>query len=283
MKKNPIREDQSFAEFEIEGLRECNYFDINVNYKKSLRTQIKVSVFIEKNREFKKSLEFEKDNYYVKENSGKSLLIFAKYPDFIDEKKVQLIVSNKNPRAVSSDTKVTLNYVEGTNYLKGHIKVKGLKLQDNSTISVDYEPSSASTIVNVMKDKQDQGTEYKPKYVKHFLGQDIRAAWKPKEENILEITTNHPIVRHYLGSKEKINGAFPGFKTPQWKMFFKEILANAFAEKIVAMNCAQKPDIYERLTSINKSDIKETMGVANKFYQNEVNKFMTLLHSEKVN
>ena len=283
LKKNPIREDQSFAEFEIEGLRECNYFDINVNYKKSLRTQIKVSVFIEKNREFKKSLEFEKDNYYVKENSGKSLLIFAKYPDFIDEKKVQLIVSNKNPRAVSSDTKVTLNYVEGTNYLKGQIKVKGLKLQDNSTISVDYEPSSASTIVNVMKDKQDQGTEYKPKYVKHFLGQDIRAAWKPKEENILEITTNHPIVRHYLGSKEKINGAFPGFKTPQWKMFFKEILANAFAEKIVAMNCAQKPDIYERLTSINKSDIKETMGVANKFYQNEVNKFMTLLHSEKVN
>ena len=119
--------------------------------------------------------------------------------------------------------------------------------------------------------------------MKHFLGQDIRAAWKPKEENILEITTNHPIVRHYLGSKEKINGAFPGFKTPQWKMFFKEILANAFAEKIVAMNCAQKPDIYERLTSINKSDIKETMGVANKFYQNEVNKFMTLLHSEKVN
>ena len=67
-----------------------------------------------------------------------------------------------------------------------------------------------------------------------------------------------------------------------WKMFFNDILAHAFAEKMVAMNCSQKPETYETLASINKSDIKETMSVANKFYSNEFNKFMSLLHSEKV-
>ena len=112
---------------------------------------------------------------------------------------------------------------------------------------------------------------------------NIRAAWSPKKENILEITTDHSLVRHYLGSKEPINGKFPNFKTPQWKMFFNDILAHAFAEKMVSMNCAQKPETYETLAAINKSDIKETMAVANKFYSNEFNKFMTLLHSEKVN
>tara|TARA_B100002051_G_C16734443_1_gene640281 strand:+ start:696 stop:2990 length:2295 start_codon:yes stop_codon:yes gene_type:complete len=279
---NPLRNEQCFASFEIEGLKECDYFDINVNYKSNLKTQVRVCVFVEKNRDFKKPLEFEKENYFVKENSGKNLTVFAKYPGFIDTKKIKLTISNSNQKAVSSSSEINLNYVEGTNYLKGILKVKGLKLLDSSTISVNHESTSSSTVVNVMKEKDETGTEYKPKYVTHFLGSNVRAAWKPQEENILEITTDHPLVRHYLGAKEPVNGKFPNFKTPQWKMFFNDILAHAFAEKMVAMNCSQKPETYETLASINKSDIKETMSVANKFYSNEFNKFMSLLHSEKV-
>ena len=279
---NPLRNEQCFASFEIEGLKECDYFDINVNYKSNLKTQVRVCVFVEKNRDFKKPLEFEKENYIVKENSGKNLTVFAKYPGFIDTKKIKLTISNSNQKAVSSSSEINLNYVEGTNYLKGILKVKGLKLLDSSTISVNHESTSSSTVVNVMKEKDETGTEYKPKYVTHFLGSNVRAAWKPQEENILEITTDHPLVRHYLGAKEPVNGKFPNFKTPQWKMFFNDILAHAFAEKMVAMNCSQKPETYETLASINKSDIKETMSVANKFYSNEFNKFMSLLHSEKV-
>ena len=279
---NPLRNEQCFASFELEGIKECDYFDLNINYKNNLKTQVKVCVFLEKNREFKKQIEFEKERYFVKENSGKNLTVFAKYPEFIDTKKIKLTISNSNQKAVSSSSEITLHHVEGTNYLKGFLKVKGLKLLDSSTISVSHEATSSSTIVNVMKEKDDSGTEYKPKYVTHFLGSNVRAAWKPKEENILEITTDHPLVRHYLGSKEPINGKFPNFKTPQWRMFFNDILAHAFAEKMVSMNCAQKPETYETLASINKSDIKETMSVANKFYSNEFNKFMSLLHSEKV-
>ena len=51
LRKNPVREEQCFAEFEVEGLKECDYFNININYKKTLRTQVKVSVYVEKNRE----------------------------------------------------------------------------------------------------------------------------------------------------------------------------------------------------------------------------------------
>ena len=43
-------------------------------------------------------------------------------------------------------------------------------------------------------------------------------------------------------------------------MFFNDILAHAFAEKDGFMNCAQKPETYETLAAINKSDIKETMA-----------------------
>lgn len=281
-KVNPLRNEQCFASFEIEGLKECDYFDLNVNYKNNLKTQVRVSVFIEKNRNFKKPLEFEKENYFVKENSGKNLTVFAKYPGFIDTKKIKLTISNSNQKAVTSSSEIILNYIEGTNYLKGVLKVKGLKLQDSSIITVNHESTSSSAVVNVMKEKDDSGTEYMPKYVTHFLGSNVRAAWKPQEENILEITTDHPLVRYYLGAKEPINGKFPNFKTPQWKMFFNDILSHAFAEKMVAMNCSQKPETYETLASINKSDIKETMSVANKFYSNEFNKFMSLLHSEKV-
>tara|TARA_Y100001970_G_scaffold287263_1_gene411508 strand:+ start:1047 stop:3338 length:2292 start_codon:yes stop_codon:yes gene_type:complete len=281
-KINPLREEQCYATFEIEGLKECDYFDINLMYKNSLKTQIRVSVYLEKNREFKKPLEFEKDSYFVKENANKKTVVYAQYPDFIDEKEIKLDVSNSNQKAISCQSKVTLKYVEGTNFLKGEIKVRGIKLQDSSIISVSHDPYTASANVHVKKDKEEQGTEYKPIYVTHFLGKNIRAAWSPKKENILEITTDHPLVRHYLGAKEPINGKFPNFKTPQWKMFFNEILAQAFAEKMVSMNCAQKPESYETLAAINKSDIKETMAVANKYYINEFNKFMSLLHSEKV-
>ena len=48
-KVNPLRNEQCFASFEIEGLKECDYFDLNVNYKNNLKTQVRVSVFIEKN------------------------------------------------------------------------------------------------------------------------------------------------------------------------------------------------------------------------------------------
>lgn len=281
-KINPLREEQCYATFEIEGLKECDYFDINLMYKNSLKTQIRVSVYLEKNREFKKPLEFEKDTYFVKENANKRTVVYAQYPDFIDEKEIKLDISNSNQKALGCQSKVTLKYVEGTNFLKGEIKVRGIKLQDSSIISVSHDPYTASANVHVKKDKDEQGTEYKPIYVTHFLGKNIRAAWSPKKENILEITTDHPLVRYYLGAKEPINGKFPNFKTPQWKMFFNEILAQAFAEKMVSMNCAQKPESYETLAAINKSDIKETMAVANKYYTNEFNKFMSLLHSEKV-
>ncbi len=282
-KVNPLREEQCFATFEIEGIKECDYFDLNIMYKNNLKTQLQVSVYIEKNREFKKPIEFERENYFVKENSNKRIILYAKYPDFIDEKNIKLNVSNSNQKATSAPSTVNLKHVDGTNYLRGEIKIRGIKLQDSSTISVSHDPYTASTNVTVRKDKEEQGTEYKPVYVTHFLGKNIRAAWSPKKENILEITTDHSLVRHYLGSKEPINGKFPNFKTPQWKMFFNDILAHAFAEKMVSMNCAQKPETYETLAAINKSDIKETMAVANKFYSNEFNKFMTLLHSEKVN
>ncbi|MBD1158205.1 hypothetical protein IDG98_03225 [Pelagibacterales bacterium SAG-MED17] len=281
-KINPLREEQCYATFEIEGLKECDYFDINIMYKNSLKTQIRVSVYLEKNREFKKPLEFEKDTYFVKENANKRTVVYAQYPDFIDEKEIKLDISNSNQKALGCQSKVTLKYVEGTNFLKGEIKVRGIKLQDSSIISVSHDPYTASANVHIKKDKDEQGTEYKPIYVTHFLGKNIRAAWSPKKENILEITTDHPLVRYYLGAKEPINGKFPNFKTPQWKMFFNEILAQAFAEKMVSMNCAQKPESYETLAAINKSDIKETMAVANKYYTNEFNKFMSLLHSEKV-
>lgn len=281
-KINPLREEQCYATFEIEGLKECDYFDINLMYKNSLKTQLRVSVYLEKNREFKKPLEFEKDTYFVKENANKRTVVYAQYPDFIDEKEIKLDISNSNQKALGCQSKVTLKYVEGTNFLKGEIKVRGIKLQDSSIISVSHDPYTASANVHVKKDKDEQGTEYKPIYVTHFLGKNIRAAWSPKKENILEITTDHPLVRYYLGAKEPINGKFPNFKTPQWKMFFNEILAQAFAEKMVSMNCAQKPESYETLAAINKSDIKETMAVANKYYTNEFNKFMSLLHSEKV-
>ena len=234
----------------ISDNKECDYFDLNVNYKNNLKTQVRVSVFIEKNRNFKKPLEFEKENYFVKENSGKNLTVFAKYPGFIDTKKIKLTISNSNQKAVTSSSEIILNYIEGTNYLKGVLKVKGLKLQDSSIISVNHESTSSSAVVNVMKEKDDSGTEYMPKYVTHFLGSNVRAAWKPQEENILEITTDHPLVRYYLGAKEPINGKFPNFKTPQWKMFFNDILSHAFAEKMVAMNCSQKPETYETLASI---------------------------------
>ena len=32
-KVNPLREEQCFATFEIEGIKECDYFDLNIMYK----------------------------------------------------------------------------------------------------------------------------------------------------------------------------------------------------------------------------------------------------------
>ena len=84
-------------------------------YKNNLKTQLQVSVYIEKNREFKKPIEFERENYFVKENSNKRIILYAKYPDFIDEKNIKLNVSNSNQKAISAPSTVNLKHVDVVN------------------------------------------------------------------------------------------------------------------------------------------------------------------------
>ena len=88
------------ANFEIEALEEREDIEISFRYKNFLKTQIKVTSYIEKNRTFEKDLEFEFENYSVNKGGKRNIKLFAKYSQVANEEDLEGKVQFDNHNAI---------------------------------------------------------------------------------------------------------------------------------------------------------------------------------------
>ena len=76
--------------------------EISFRYNKQVKTQAKINIFLEKNRNFKNDIEFEKKFYNVVRDKNRTIKVFAKYPEIINEKykKPEITKDLKNQKSL---------------------------------------------------------------------------------------------------------------------------------------------------------------------------------------
>ncbi len=268
------------ANFEIEALEEKEDIEISFRFKNFVKTQIKVTAYMEKNRKFEKDLEFEFENYSVNKGGRRNIKLFAKYPEVANEENLEGKVQFDNHNAIKVKENCEFKIIPNTNYAIANIIVEGIKVGDSSRLSVELFPSIAKTNIEVSDRKpQKKGDDFKIEIVDEDLGLNERAQWDFANPNLLKITTRHKIVRKYLGAPKPINGKYPYSNSPIWKTFENDILAEKFAEKQMEIIAQNKPIEYASLTKHNKDQVSLTISMVQQYY-NKLKRHMVLqLHN----
>lgn len=270
------------AIFEIEALEEKENIEISFHYKNFIKTQIKVHTFIEKDRKFKEDLEFEFENYNVTKGGKRNLKVFAKYPEIINDKNLEGVITIDNNQAIKVKDTCNFKIIPNTNYAIGNIGVEGLKIGDETRLIVKVYPSVAKTTISVSDRKPPRkGDDFQIKIVDEDLGTNERAQWDFNNPNLLKITTKHKIVRKYLGSSKPINNKYPYSGSLIWKTFENDILAEKFAEKQMEIIATNKQIEFASLTRHNKDQVDLTVALVQRYYNKLKRNFILSLHNSQ--
>lgn len=279
MTQAPLREEQVVAEFTIHGLEEIEKTPVPIKLGKWLKTEIGISVYMNKEREFKNEIEFEEDGYDVKYLGNTKIRVFAKYPNVCSNNEIEADIVLSNQNAVKAPKKCLFELVPGTNYLTAEFNVKGIKKQDTSGLTVSISPYKSSTEIEVIeKKKNKKGGDFSWEITDDFLGTNVRAQWDPYQDSKLLISYANKYVKHYLGKYDSSLKSYENSKNSIWKMFLNDILADMYSEKLVTMKTIHTPDTFDTLKDINKDAVGETMSEAYKFIIKERNNFVIELH-----
>jgi hypothetical protein len=204
-------------------------------------------------RVFESPLEFEYENYRVREGSKRSLELFAKYPE--------VVAGPTSVTVISSDTAALpirgtceLVPVAGSNYARGIVTVQGRKLNAKAQVKATANGRDAVTHVKVVQKPEEQGVAFKFELRDEDFG-NFRAMWADHESkpNLLLISTRHPSIQRYLGPAPTYEG--------QNELHFRVLLAEIIAEAV----CSKSLELEskERTWEFRWADLKEDHLIAN--------------------
>jgi len=261
------------ASFKIKGIEVKDKIDLIFRYNNQIKTQAKIEVYIEKNRNFVKDLEFEKKEYNVTRDGSRRIKIFAKYPEIINEENLSAKILIEDPIAINGPKICNFKIVKGTNYAVSEIFIKGLKLESISKIIAMTQLVQDSALIKVVFKEEENQNPYQWDVNPHDLGPS-RAAWDTVSPNLLKISSKHPSIKKYLGSDKK---PYPYSETPMFKLLLVEILAEKFAEKRVDLIATNNPIEYSDVVKYKQP--QEILQQANVYFEKAKSKFIENLHS----
>lgn len=259
------------AVFNLVGKSE-KIIEASFRYDKQVKTQAKIEVYLDKNREFKNDIEFEKKVYNVVRDKNRNLKIFAKYPEIINEKNLELKIISNQVDQIKIKPTCKFKIVENTNYAVGEIIVKGLKLESESKVEVTNDIVSDNCIINVVDKEEDNKNPFTWDIDKYDLGPN-RAAWDTTNSNLLKISSKHETIKKYLGSENK---PYPYSESALFRVLCVEILAEKFAEKRVDLIALNNPIEYSDVVNYNKPH--EILQQASVYFEKAKIKFLEKLH-----
>ena len=257
--------------FNIIGKSEKN-IEVSFRYNKQVKTQAKIIVDLEKNREFKNDIEFEKRTYNVIRDKNRSIKVFAKYPEIISENNLELKVSSNQLDNIKFKPSCVFKIIKGTNYAIGEVNIKGLKLESETNLEITNGTIQDVCLVTVVDKENKNKNPFKWDVDKHDLGPN-RAAWDTVDSNLLKISSKHESIKKYLGSDIK---PFPYSESALFRILLVEILAEKFAEKRVDLIAINNPIEYSDVTKY--SQVHEILQQSNVYFEKAKNKFLDKLH-----
>lgn len=264
-------ENKYVAVYTIIGKEEKN-IEVSFRYNKQVKTQAKIEIFLDKNREFKNDIEFEKKKYNVVRDKNRTLRVYAKYPDIVNENNLILNVKSNQIDQIKFKQTCSFDIIKNTNYAIGEISIKGLKLESESKLEITNGTILDSCVITVIDKEDENKNPFKWDVDKHDLGPN-RAAWDTTDPNLLKISSKHETIKKYLGSENK---PFPYSESPLFKILLVEILAEKFAEKRVDLIAINNPIEYSDVITYQQPH--QILQQANVYYEKAKVKFLEKLH-----
>lgn len=201
---------------------------------------------------FEQPLEFEFNDYRVREGSRRSLQLFAKYPEVVAEP-TEISVVSSDPAAIPTRGSCTLVPIAGSNYAQGTIVVQGRKLHAKATVHVEANGRAADASVKVVQQPPEAGAPIKIQLRDEDYG-NFRARWADHEgePNLLLVSSRHKSIARYLGPPP----AFEGQDLPLFRVLLAEIVAESVCRKSLTL------ESKERTWEFRWADLKEDYLIA---------------------
>jgi hypothetical protein len=131
-------------------------------------------------RNFSSPLEFEREEYQVRQGSRKALRLFAKYPDLIAAE-TEVNVTSSDGSKVGVRGRCVLTPIAGSNYAEGIVLVEGRTLKSKADIKAEVNGRPAATTIKVVaKSDEDRSIPIKINIRDEDYG-NFRAIWAKHE------------------------------------------------------------------------------------------------------
>jgi len=187
---------------------------------------------------FGSPLEFERDEYRVRQGSRKTLRLFAKYPEVV-AMDTEVDVKCSDATKVGVRGRCVLAPIAGSNYAEGFLTIEGRTLKAKAQLEAEANGRTATTTVKVIaKSEEDRGIPIHIQIRDEDYG-NYRATWAKHEgkPNLLLISARHTSLKRYLGSAPD----FPGQNTPLFRLLIAEIVAECVCRKALVLEAEERP------------------------------------------
>ena len=234
------RQDRLVATFRVRGLKSNDSAVITArcNGLAAAEALAQVVELAAQDRTFTTPLEFERQDYKVRQGRTKSLKLFAKLPDIPVAASYVDVCSNASKSVVVLG-RCKLHQVADTNYAEGAIVVRGRTLKSTATITATIGGQIANASVKVIDKHEERGSRIQFEIRDEDFG-NFRALWADREGKpyLLLISARHDSLRRYLGPPEK---DFPGQHDPLFRALIAEIVAESVCRKVLSMEARERP------------------------------------------
>ncbi len=187
--------------------------------------------------QFSFPLEFEHKSYQVKEGSTRTLRLFAKCPQLINQE-TPINVNSSDATSLPVRGRCLLSPVKGTNYALGEIRVQGRRLKRES-ISITASMNGYKATAKIKITQVDQkGVPIEIQLCDEPFG-NFRARWAEHEgkPNLLLISARHESVKRYLGPAPD----YKGQHSLHFRVILAEIVAEAVCRKSLMLETKDRP------------------------------------------
>lgn len=222
--------------------------------------------------QFTQLLEFEHKTYHVKEGSTKTLRLFAKCPQLVNQE-TEINVNSSDSISLPVQGRCHLVPVKGTNFAVGDVHIKGRRLK-KAAIQIKARINGDEAVANVkVIQKEEGGIQITIKLLDENFGV-YRSMWNQPEQkpNELLISARHDSTHRYLGPAPD----YEGQHSLHFRVLLAEIVTEAVCRKSLMLEAKDRP--WEFKWADLKDDDTIADGVSAQL-QKRVRDFAATAHS----
>jgi len=223
------KNDRLLGTFRIRGehLKDNIFIEASCPRVPTTTATVKVVESRIEEHEFSTPLEFEHKLYHLKEGGRRTLRLFAKCPELVNQE-TSIHIYSSDSNSVPIRGRCRLVPVQGSNYALSEVMVQGRRLKRGGVIiTASLNKIQATTNVKV-KQSEEKGVQIIIQLRDEEYG-NFRARWAEHEgkPNLLLISARHDSVKRYLGPPPN----FEGQTTPYFRVLLAEIVTESICRK----------------------------------------------------